>query len=112
MEIEFDLIKRAATLAGRKLDFADAAKVFAGATLTVVDDRHDYGEVRYITIGRLARRMVVLVWTQRGAARRLISIGESQWQGTSALRPPPSLIRTTHRTCPHQSGRRNSTPRR
>ncbi len=34
---------------------------FAGATLTVEDDRHDYGEVRYVTIGFLDEAMVVLV---------------------------------------------------
>ena len=32
---------------------ARAADVFADATLTVEDDRQDYGEVRYITIGFL-----------------------------------------------------------
>ena len=30
---------------------ARAADVFADAMLTVEDDRQDYGEVRYITIG-------------------------------------------------------------
>lgn len=74
MEIEFDAAKRRATLAARKLDFADAGKVFAGPTLTVEDDRMDYGEARYITIGRLSGRMVVLVWTPRDAARRIISM--------------------------------------
>jgi uncharacterized DUF497 family protein len=34
----------------------------------------DYGEIRFITIGRLDRRMVVMVWTQRGATRRIISL--------------------------------------
>ena len=42
---------------------ARAAEVFAGPTLTVEDDRQDYGEVRYITIGFLDEAMVVLVWT-------------------------------------------------
>ena len=74
MEIEFDAAKRHATLLARKLDFKDAGKVFAGPTLTVEDDRMDYGEARYITIGRLSGRMVVLVWTPRGAARRIISM--------------------------------------
>ncbi len=39
-----------------------------------VDDRFDYGETRYITIGLLRGRMVVLVWTPRGAARHIISM--------------------------------------
>ena len=36
--------------------------------------RQNYGEPRWNTVGFLDRRMVVLAWTQRGAARRIISI--------------------------------------
>ncbi len=38
---------------------ARAAEIFAGATLTIADDRKDYGEPRFMTIGRLDGRMVV-----------------------------------------------------
>ena len=74
MKIEFDRDKRQATLNNRGLDMARAAEIFAGATLTIADDRKDYGEPRFITIGRLDGRMVVSVWTPRGAARRIISL--------------------------------------
>ena len=74
MEIEFDPAKRNATLQIRGLDMAHAPDVFAGATLTVEDNRKDYGEPRYITIGFLANRMVILAWTQRGKVRRIISM--------------------------------------
>ena len=53
---------------------ARADEVFAGATLTVADDRQRYGEDRFITIGFLDGRMVVLVWTPRNAALRIISM--------------------------------------
>ncbi|WP_419164374.1 hypothetical protein [Candidatus Palauibacter sp.] len=46
---------------------ARAADVFAGATLTVEDDRQDYGETRFITIGVLDEAMVVLVSSGRRA---------------------------------------------
>ncbi|NML16416.1 BrnT family toxin [Azohydromonas caseinilytica] len=36
--------------------------------------RQDYGEQRTITFGLLHGRMVALVWTPRGAARRIISM--------------------------------------
>ena len=49
-------------------------EVFAGATLTVEDDRMDYGEDRFITIGFLDGRMVVLVWTPRNGTPRVISM--------------------------------------
>lgn len=53
---------------------ARAGDVFAGDTMTVVDDRRDYGENRFITVGFLDGRMVVLVWTPRENARRIISM--------------------------------------
>ena len=74
MRIEFDEAKRVETAKARGLDMARAADVFAGATLTVEDDRQDYGEVRYITIGFLDEAMVVLVWTRRDDAYRIISM--------------------------------------
>jgi len=72
--IEFDTAKRTATLDARGLDMARADEVFAGATLTVEDDRQDYGEDRFITIGFLDATMVVLVWTPRDGAHRVISM--------------------------------------
>jgi uncharacterized DUF497 family protein len=74
MDIEYLPTKRDATLAERGLDMARAAEIFGGPTLTVEDDREDYGEIRLITIGFMDGRMVVTVWTQRGAARRIISL--------------------------------------
>ena len=74
MEVSFDPAKRDLTLKRRGLDFARAVEVFAGHTATVVADRRDYGEIRFITAGRLDGRLVVLVWTQRGEARHVISM--------------------------------------
>lgn len=74
MKLTYDLAKRAKTLKERGLDFADAAKVFAHRHLTVADDRKDYGEPRFITIGHAGERMVVLVWTPRDDGRRIISM--------------------------------------
>ena len=74
MIIEFDTEKREKTLVGRGLDFADSAKVFAGLHFIARDDRFDYGEERFITVGYLVYRIVVLVWTPRNDARRIISM--------------------------------------
>jgi uncharacterized DUF497 family protein len=74
MEISFDPGKRDKTLRERRLDFRDAAEVFAGVTYRWTDARFDYGEVRIITIGKLRGRMVVIVWTQRGEARHIVSM--------------------------------------
>ena len=53
MEIEFDTIKR---------------------ELTLEDSRNAYGEQRFNTFGLLDGRWLVMVWTPRGEARRIISM--------------------------------------
>ena len=74
MKITFDPVKRQAALGERGLNFADASIVFAGPTITVQDVRRDYGEARFQTVGFLADRMVMVVWTPRDEARHVISM--------------------------------------
>lgn len=74
MEIEFDDEKRQRTLEARGLDFADAAIVFDGPEFTVLDDRENYGEERFLTVEYLGDRLVAIVRTPRDAARRIISM--------------------------------------
>ena len=74
MKITFDPAKRQAALSERGLNFADAALVFAGPTITAQDTRRDYGETRFQTVGFLADRMVMVVWTPRADARHVISM--------------------------------------
>jgi uncharacterized protein len=74
MEIEYDLSKRLVTLDQRGIDMADAGLVFENSVITIDDHRQDYGEVRYITFGKLLGRMVVLAWTLRNGRRRIISM--------------------------------------
>lgn len=74
MDIEFDDEKRQQTLENRGLDFADAASLFEGPKFTVLDDRGDYGEDRFLTVGYLGDRLAIVVWTPRGEARRIISM--------------------------------------
>lgn len=74
MKITFDEAKRTKTLRERGLDFADADQVFAGPTVTIEDMRRDYGETRWISMGLLGQRAVVLVWTARDGSRRMISM--------------------------------------
>lgn len=87
MRIEFDPAKCRHTMDTRGLDMNRAVDVFAGPTLTVTDDRRDYGETRFITIGRLDERMVVMVWTWRGTARRIISLRKANDREQSLYGP-------------------------
>ena len=86
VEITFDPAKRAATLAHRGLDFADASQVFAGRHVSAPDDRRDYGEARFITAGYLAGRLVVVVWTPRDGKRRVISMRYAHAEETERWR--------------------------
>lgn len=72
--ITFDPAKRDKTLEERGLDFADAQAVFDSLLIENPDERFDYGEERRITVGLIRDRMVVVVWTQRGEDRHIISM--------------------------------------
>ena len=74
MQIEFESTKRLKTLIERDLDFARAGEVFAGLHLTGQDTRLGYAEDRFISVGLLDARLVVIVWTPRGEVRRIISM--------------------------------------
>jgi uncharacterized DUF497 family protein len=74
VKISYDPAKRDRTLAVRGLDFEDAVQVFAGKTIDYVDDRFDYAKVRWISVGLLHGRMIVVVWTRRGEVRHIISM--------------------------------------
>ena len=69
--------ERRATLKARGLDFADSHRVFAGPSLTFSDDREDYGEVRWVTLGLLGGRVVVIVHTETDDEIRVISMREA-----------------------------------
>jgi uncharacterized DUF497 family protein len=62
METSFSRAKNALNIARHGLDFAD----FLGwdeEALTFEDDRFDYGETRWIDIGRIAGQAYMLVYT-------------------------------------------------
>ncbi len=87
MKIEFDEAKRQLTIDERGLDMADAGQVFADALLTIDDVRFDYGEDRFMTVGYLGGRRVVVVWTWRGTVRRIISLRKANEREQEAYRP-------------------------
>ena len=74
VNLEFDQDKRDKTLQERGLDFARAAEVFASIHFTGQDTRVEYAEDRFITVGWLNTRLIVLVWTPRGEVRRIVSM--------------------------------------
>jgi uncharacterized protein len=66
--------KRDILLAERGFDLRDMAGVFADPLrLDYVDDRHDYGEERRVTIGRAIGAVFTVIYTQRGSITWLIT---------------------------------------
>jgi uncharacterized DUF497 family protein len=65
--------KRATNLKDHGLDFVDAPRVFEGLTYTFEDDRFDYGEQRFETLGLLAGVPVSIVHTEDQDEIRVIS---------------------------------------
>jgi uncharacterized protein len=74
MQFEWDDAKNRSNFAKHGLDFADAELVFAGPCVTFIDDRFDYGEERFVTLGLLAGRLVTIAHAARGEATRIISM--------------------------------------
>jgi uncharacterized DUF497 family protein len=74
MEFEWDEVKRRANYIKHGLDFRDTEKVFQGITLTAEDNRQDYGETRFISLGLLDDLVVVVVYTERSEKTRIISM--------------------------------------
>ena len=71
---EWDRNKNDENLRKHGLSFEDAPEVFDGRCLTFEDIRIDYGEERYITLGHLEGRLVVIAHTPRGENTRIISM--------------------------------------
>ena len=65
--------KRTSNLSKHGLDFAQAHKVFEEITFTFEDNRFDYGEQRFISIG-LLNDVVVIVHTETAEEMRIISM--------------------------------------
>ena len=78
MRFSWDESKRQATLSKRGLDFAQAEQLFMGPTFTFEDDRYDYGEQRWVTLGLLGDKVVVIVHTESEEEIRIISMREAE----------------------------------
>src|SRR5260363_239889 len=87
MRITFDPKKRDITLKERGLDFKSAKEVFAGHHFTVQSIQNNYTEQRFMTVGKLDNRMVIVVWVPRGTAYRIISMRKAdEYYGNTLIR--------------------------
>ncbi|HEV7821104.1 MAG TPA: BrnT family toxin [Burkholderiales bacterium] len=70
----WDEPKRRANLKKHGLDFADAARVFAGITFTFEDKRFHYDEQGFMTMGLLNETAVMIAHTESASEVHVISM--------------------------------------
>ena len=66
LQFEWDEEKARANLAKHRVSFLTAAEIFGGEILERIDDRENYGEVRFIALGRVNAEVYRVVFTWRG----------------------------------------------
>jgi uncharacterized DUF497 family protein len=75
MNFEWDERKNKLNFDKHGFDFVDAHRVFNLPILVDLDEREDYGEDRWIGIGMLDGRVVVVVYTEPNEATvRIVSL--------------------------------------
>jgi uncharacterized DUF497 family protein len=74
MRFEWDETKRRSNIRRHGIDFVDAEEVFAGETITFLDDRYDYEETRFLTFGLLWGEVVAIVHIETDKVIRVISV--------------------------------------
>lgn len=75
MDFEWDKNKNQENIVRRGVSFSYAARIFLdGNRIKKIDNRKDYGEKRYIVLGKIEDRIFVVVYTNRiNQIQRIIS---------------------------------------
>ncbi len=73
MLFEWDDRKAARNVAKHGVPFEYAARVFLDPHRLESEDNRDYGEQRWLTLGKIEGRLFAVAYTLRGQVRRLIS---------------------------------------
>lgn len=74
MRFEWDEAKRLSNLWRHGFDFLRVEEIFADPAHTLLDDRFDYGEIRFLTVGMLDGTVVAIAHTETDEVIRIISV--------------------------------------
>ena len=78
-DFEWDDAKAATNLAGHAVSFEDARRAFDDAFAAAREDtREDYGEHRFVLLGMVGDRLLVVTYTMRDQRTRIISARPAQ----------------------------------
>ena len=73
MQYEWDEQKRLSNVRKHGIDFRDAVEIFESDTVLMEDERFNYGERRFVSLGLLRGRVIVVVHTEQAGVTRIIS---------------------------------------
>lgn len=66
LEFEWDEAKARTNLKKHRVSFLTGAAIFSHKRLERIDDREDYGELRWIALGRVDGHVYRVIFTRRG----------------------------------------------
>lgn len=78
MRFEWDEAKRRTNIRLHEIDFVDVVEVFQHETLTVIDDRYEYPETRFLTLGLVNGAVFAVSHTETDDVVRIISARKAQ----------------------------------
>jgi len=77
VEFEWDEAKRIGNLRKHGVDFVAITEFQWASVQETEDGRKDYGERRWVALGRIGDRIYVVVYTRRAGRVRVISLREA-----------------------------------
>lgn len=72
--LEWDKSKNLSNYLKHGYEFIVCKEVFAGSCIEWIDEKHDYGETRYLAIGAVETTILAVVYTLRNGGKRIISV--------------------------------------
>ncbi|MBA3631263.1 MAG: BrnT family toxin [Acidobacteria bacterium] len=78
MRFEWDENKRRINLQRHGIDFADVWRIFENQVFTIIDDRFDYGEIRYLSLGLLFGEVIAVSYSETNEIIRIISARKAE----------------------------------
>ena len=73
LRFEWDAEKNRANVIKHGFSFENASRAFSGPMSSRIDDRRDYGEERWIGLGRIEGVVIAIAYTARSDKVRIIS---------------------------------------
>ena len=84
MDFEWDDAKNASNIGKHGINFEGAIVIFDGPVLLIPSPRHD--EHRWLAIGMVGEVEIAVIYTERGAVKRLISARRARKNERTAYR--------------------------